>query len=147
MITRYPETVLTFNGEPPLFVDLRVPVTQRERDSLQAMGMQTSFAVVTACNPMGKNISDAENEQRSRLLEAELVSSRERFVRVDACSPDKSHCEPSVAVKTSLERAVEIAKRYDQVAIFWFDGAEFWIEPVLGPATRMRLPARDRPRP
>ena len=143
MITCYPETVLAFDAEPPLFIDLRVRVTQRERDSLRAMGMQTSFAVVTACNPMGRNVSDAENERMSGLLEAELGSSGERFVRVDACSPDKSHCESSMAVQTSLERAVEIAKRYDQVAIFWFDGAEFWIEPVLGPVPRMRLPVSE----
>jgi uncharacterized protein DUF3293 len=139
---RYPETVLTFATEPPVLVDLRVPVSRHVRDVLRAIGIDGCFGVLTAYNPRGENIPDEENRLRSTQLEAELESSGERFVRVEACSPDKSHCEPSVALAASLERSVKFAGRYEQVAVFWFDGDSFWIKPVLSDLPELRLPIK-----
>jgi hypothetical protein len=66
-------------------------------------------------------------------LEAELTSSGDDFVRVDACSPDKSHCECSVAIKGDPERALDLARRWNQIAIFWWDGNQFWLKGAISP--------------
>jgi hypothetical protein len=139
---RYAETVLIFATDPEIFVDLRAALPPRVREGLRAIGVDGRFAVLTAYNPRGENFSDADNNQRSAQLESELRSSGHEFVGVDACSPDRSHCECSVALQAPLAQAVEIARRYEQLAVFWFDGAEFWIEPVIANRRRVRLPAR-----
>lgn len=59
---------------------------------------------------------------------------------VDACSPDGSHREMSVAIALDLQSLVDLATRYQQLAIFWFDGAAFWIVPVRSSKTKVRLP-------
>ena len=46
---------------------------------------------------------------------------------VDACSPDRSHCECSVAVVMEQDLALALGRELEQVAIFWFDGKRFWI--------------------
>jgi len=142
----YPETVLHFSGEPPVMIDLRVEVTPTLRKGLAALGLAGEFAVVTAFNPRGVDSSEEENEGRMRELEAELESAGERFVRLDACSPDKSHCECSVAIETARERAIDIAKRFEQVAIFWYDGARFWIYGGISDADPIQLPVNNKQR-
>jgi len=76
-------------------------------------------------------------------LEAELESSGDAFVRVDACSPDRSHCECSVALKGTLDRVIDMAKRWDQLAIFWFDGSGFWIYGAIEPIRPIKLPVHQ----
>lgn len=107
------------------------------------MGLDREFAVLTAFNPRGVDVSEAENNRRMKELEAELTSSGDSFVRVDACSPDRSHCECSVALSAEFDRAIDIAKRWEQVAIFWFDGQSFWIYGAIESIEPVRLPVRQ----
>ena len=138
----YPETVLHFSGNPPVMVDLRVEVGPALRNGLGALGLGEEFAVLTAFNPRGVDSSDHENKRRMTELEAELTSMGRSFVRLDACSPDKSHCECSVALEIAREQAIDIAKRWEQVAIFWFDGGSFWIYGAIVPFDPLRLPVQ-----
>jgi hypothetical protein len=127
----YPETVLIFSGDPELFIDLREPVPPATRNALSALGLGEPFSILTAFNPRGVDHPPHENERRMEELEAELASSGDSFVRVDACSPDKSHCECSVALKGDMKRALDIARRWEQIAIFWWDGTKFWIRGAI----------------
>ena len=136
----YPETVLHFAGEPEIMVDLRVTVPRPTRDALAALGLGDPFGVLTAFNPRGEDIDRAENDGRMQELESELTSAGDAFVRLDACSPDKSHCECSVAVKSSRDRVIEVARRWNQFAIFWWDGAAFWIYGTDTEHEPIRLP-------
>jgi hypothetical protein len=138
--TDYPETVLKFAIDPEISVDLRTPVDPPARKALRAIGLDGEFAVLTAYNPGGENVDEEENRSRLSELENELRSAGEKFISVDACSPDESHCECGVAIMTTRERAIAIAERFEQIAIFWFDGDHFWIVGVLTPAAPMRLP-------
>src|SRR5678815_4557682 len=79
----YPETVLYFSGDPQVMVDLRVDVLPALRGGLAALGLDREFAVLTAFNPRGVDVSEAENNRRMKELEAELTSSGDSFVRVD----------------------------------------------------------------
>lgn len=137
----YPETVLIFSGDPELFIDLREPVAPATRSALSALGLGEPFSILTAFNPRGVDHPPHENERRMEELEAELESSGDSFVRVDACSPDKSHCECSVALKGDMKRALDIARRWEQIAIFWWDGSKFWIQGAITDG-HLELPVR-----
>lgn len=135
----YPETVLIFAGETEIFVDLRESVPPATRAAFKQIGLGGTFSILTAFNPRGIDLPAEANDRRMAELESELRSSGDEFVRVDACSPDRSHCECSVALKGEMGRALDIARRREQVAIFWWDGSTFWIQGAITDG-HLRLP-------
>jgi hypothetical protein len=137
---RYPETVLEFATAPRVEVDLRKIPTDAEIAGLQSAGFNQPFAVMTAFDPRGENLTAAENEKRQQNLERRLRSSGYKFAEVDACSPDRSHCECSVAVVMPQEKALDLARELEQVAFFWFDGNRFWILGALVETDPLMLP-------
>jgi hypothetical protein len=137
---RYPETILTFSTSPAVEIDLREIPSARAIADLVAAGFGQPFAVLTAFDPRGHDLSAAENEERRCALDAQLAKSGYRFVPVEACSPDRTHCERSVAVEMPQEKAISLARELEQVAIFWFDGKRFWILGALVEADPLMLP-------
>jgi len=137
---KYPETILTFATEPPVEIDLRAIPPRNALASLASAGLGEPFAIMTAFDPRGENLPAAENEKRHRALERRLGGLGYRFVNVDCCSPDRSHCECSVAVVMPHEDAVALAKELEQVAIFWFDGERFWIVGAMVETDPLMLP-------
>ena len=143
---QYPETRLEFfrepaDARPALVVDLRAPVPDAARRTLAELGLDRPFAVVTAAAPGGDAQDDAFDRARQAELDevARVRSSVAR--RVDGVSPDGEHRERSVAVLLSREEAVALGRRYRQSAIFWFDGADFWLLGAVVAAAPVRLPA------
>lgn len=137
---RYPETILSFSTAPRVEIDLRENPSERVLAQLDAAGFREPFAVVTAFDPRGRNLSPEENETRKRDLDRRLTASGYKFAHVDACSPDRTHCEHSVAVAMPQDRAIELARELGQVAIFWFDGRRFWIIGALVETDPVELP-------
>ncbi|HEX6629370.1 MAG TPA: DUF3293 domain-containing protein [Gemmatimonadaceae bacterium] len=137
---RYPETILTFSTNPKLEIDLRAVPPDKTVTDLRKLGFADPFAVLTAFDPRGRDLSQPENERRRRDLSERLKRSGYRFVDVDACSPDRSHCECSVAVVMPQDEAIALARELEQVAIFWFDGARFWIIGALVETDPLMLP-------
>ena len=137
---RYPETVLTFATRPSVEIDLREIPSDSALAQLSAAGFGHPFAIVTAFDPGGRNLSAAENEQRKQDLDRRLTAAGYHFVQVDSCSPDRSHCECSVAVIMPQQKALDLAREMEQVAIFWFDGKRFWILGALAEAGPLMLP-------
>jgi hypothetical protein len=139
----YPETVLVFAGEPEMMIDLREPVPPATKDVLKAIGLGEPFSVLTSFNPRGENIDAGENDRRFTELTGELRSAGIEFVVIDACSPDRSHGERSVAIKGDRDVAIDLAKRWEQVAIFWFDSERFWIYGAISVIEPVSLPVRS----
>lgn len=137
---RYPETVLSFSTNPPVEIDLRKIPSERALSQLKAAGLGDPFAVLTAFDPRGRDLSPAENEKRKRDLDHRLGAGGYKFAHVDACSPDRSHCECSVAVIMPQNEALDLARELEQVAIFWFDGNRFWILGAIVEADPLILP-------
>jgi hypothetical protein len=137
---RYPETILSFSTTPLVEIDLREIPSTRALVNLEAAGFGQPFAVLTAFDPLGRNLSPAENERRRRDLDVRLRTEGYKFANVDACSPDRSHCECSVAVVMPQEKAIELAHELEQIAIFWFDGERFWILGVIVESDPLMLP-------
>ena len=137
---RYPETILDFGTTPRVVIDLREIPAEGKITALKAAGLDQPFAIMTAFDPRGENLSAAENEKRKRKLDERLLSSGYTFVQVDSCSPDRSHCECSAAVIMPQEKALDLAREMQQVAIFWFDGKRFWILGALVETDPLMLP-------
>jgi hypothetical protein len=137
---RYPETILDFETTPRVEIDLREIPSDGAIASLKSAGLGQPFAIMTAFDPRGDNLSRAENETRQRELDERLRASGYQFVHVDCCSPDRSHCECSVAVTMPQDKAIDLARELEQVAIFWFDGSRFWILGALVEADPLMLP-------
>ena len=137
---RYPETILTFSTAPRIEIDLRQIPSDKTLTALKQAGLGDPFAVLTAFDPQGHDLSEAANEKRRRELNDRLRRSGFRFVEVDACSPDRSHCECSVAVVMPQDEALALARELQQVAIFWFDGAKFWILGAIVESDPLMLP-------
>lgn len=139
---RYPETVLDFATTPAVEIDLRKVPSEDAIAALKAAGLDQPFAIMTAFDPRGENLSPAANEKRKQELDKRLHSSGYRFAKVNCCSPDRSHCECSVAVVMPQEKALDLARWMEQVAIFWFDGNRFWILGALAETDPLILPQR-----
>jgi hypothetical protein len=137
---RYPETILSFSTRPVVEIDLREIPSERVLAQLGATGFGQPFAVLTAFDPRGRNLSGAENEKRRAELDDRLRAEGYKFVHVDACSPDRSHCECSVAVLIPQDKAVDLARELEQVALFWFDGKRFWIVGAIVKSDPLMLP-------
>ena len=137
---RYPETILRFSTQPVVEIDLREIPSNSALAQLRAGGFEDPFAVITAFDPHGENLSREENEKRRRDLDQRLTAEGYKFAHVDACSPDRSHCESSVAAVMPQEKAIDIARELGQVAIFWFDGKRFWILGVVAETDPLMLP-------
>ena len=137
---RYPETILDFATTPPVRIDLReIPSDGAVRD-LESAGLAGPFAIITAFDPRGENLSPDENERRKRDLDEVVRARGYKFAQVDCCSPDRSHCECSVAVLMPQDKAVDLARELEQVALFWFDGRRFWILGALVETDPLMLP-------
>jgi hypothetical protein len=137
---RYPDTVLHFRTDPPVRIDLREPVAGDAIAAMDSIGLSGPFAVLTAHDPRGRDEDADVNERRSERLDDRLLALGVEFVHVDAYSPDGSHCEASVAAIIEREQATALAREFEQVAIFWFDGEKFWIVGALAPSEPVVLP-------
>lgn len=82
-------------------------------------GVPSRFAVITACNPDGQEVSDEANAIATERLRTELAKEGHLFFSVTGGSPDFSHVEPGFGVfLPSLEEAVQWGQRFRLEAIF-----------------------------
>ena len=123
----YAETVLAFAGLDPFEIDLSLPVPPLARRGLAARGLDGPFGLVTPCNPRGRPSSPEENAARLVRFLAELDLTGARYVRVNGCSPDRRHVERGVALAWPQGEIVALARRWEQSAIYWWDGTRFWV--------------------
>jgi hypothetical protein len=134
----YTQTVLLFDDGSR--IDLRDPVDDAVRRVLAALGLDEPFAVITAANPLGRVVGADANELRNLQLLSVLQSSGWRFQPAAGASPDEAHREPGYAVILPLSDARAVARRFEQSAFFWFDGAAFSIRGALIDTPPVALP-------
>ena len=147
----YANTILEFQGPPTARIDLRRPLTEQDRRLLRGMGLSPTFAVLTAENPRGANPEDAptepaaeareaRNEERVSVLDRGLERAGVSYAPVLGVSPDGDYRERCVAAVLAQDEAVTLARRLEQLALFWFDGRDFWLLPGQADAKPERLP-------
>jgi hypothetical protein len=138
----YAETILVVHGHSPIEIPLTHPIGPREQAAFQAVGLTGSFGLVTAENPFGRPLDAQENAVRRQALAAELTTLGESPPRVDGLSPDRTHREIGVALCWPLEAVRDLARRWEQSAIYWFDGDAMWVIGALTEAPAWRLGPR-----
>jgi hypothetical protein len=77
------------------------------------------FAIITAYDPEGRTASAADNVAADARLEAELRDAGFCLHRLTGGSADGIHLEPGWGVPIGLPGAVELGRRYRQVAVFY----------------------------
>ncbi len=76
------------------------------------------FAIITAGNPNNITLTATENEARNALLYSELNSTK--VLKARGCY--LAHCEEGYLVyDLSLEEALALGRKYEQIAIFYND--------------------------
>ena len=138
----YADTILEVHLDPPVEVDLTRPITDRERAIWRDAGLSGPFGLVTPDNPFGRPLDEAANARRREHFHAELRERGGHPVRVDGLSRDRLHREVGVALAWPREDVVALARRWDQSAIYWFDGEAMWVIGALTDAPPWRLEAR-----
>jgi hypothetical protein len=137
----YARTILEMDHEGrPLRIDLRAPLAEHDRRTLATLGPSTRFGVVAAANPAGSSVDPAANVRRHAALQRWLVEQGFPHRPVTGSSPDGSHREHGFAVWLERDDVIAIARRFEQSAIFWFDGGAFWLVGALVDARARQLP-------
>ena len=139
--SQYADTIVEIaREEAPLRVDLRRALGEHERHALATLGPVSSFGIVTAANPAGAPVAATSNSARHDALERHLRECG--FVHRGATgrSPDGRHTEHGFGIWLERDDVVAIARRFEQSAIFWFDGGAFWLVGALVDAPPRKLP-------
>jgi hypothetical protein len=80
----------------------------------------SAFAIITAYNPNGEESPEDLNVAANQRLEQEIEKRGHAWFPVTGGSPDFSHVEPGYGIiLPSLTEAKEMARRFEQEAIFW----------------------------
>jgi len=135
----FSQTLLFFSAND-LTVDLRRPVSPATLEQLENIGLGQDFCVITAHNPFGRTITAEENKELHEQLAARLAKLECLHTPCVGMNPERIHREDGFAVRLALPDAVELARAFEQLALFQFDGESFWSVPVLMQGTPARLP-------
>lgn len=87
-----------------------------------------SFAIITACNPLGRVLSNEANEDVTKDLRHRLGSEYHR--EIIGASPDRQHQELSFAWQTQKASAIKLAAEFLQNAIYWVEDGDVILVPV-----------------
>lgn len=122
LVSAYLDTSYRVENDGGSFV-LRIGATSEHlAELLRNTGCRTA-TFVTAWNPLGRPLPQAENRQRNRLLrrDLEMISSAV-FLGEGAASDRTWPAEPSyLSLGLSFEEAVHVGRHYRQNAIVWAD--------------------------
>lgn len=140
--SHYGDTLIELFDDGSLVLDIRQPIPHDQQQQLAASVLGAQFAVLTAFNPHGRDHSAADNAARDRALRAELTAAGYTWVCADGWAPDRSHREPGVALVADRARAQEIARRYEQSAIYWYEHGVVWLVGALVDAPPEQLPRK-----
>lgn len=89
---------------------------------MEERGIGPTFVVVTACNPHGQQLSDSWNRRLTRALREDVVRLGVVWEPATGVSLDGTHREEGVVLSLARNDAIELARKFGQTALFWFDG-------------------------
>jgi N-acetylneuraminic acid mutarotase len=91
-----------------------------------------SFAILTAYATTGETWTPEQNVAADRQLEAELRKGGHRIHRISGYSKDFKTHEEGWAVVMDLKKAWDLAVKYKQVALFYYENDELLLVYALG---------------
>lgn len=81
-----------------------------------AQDLPRTFFILTGWNPFGKDADYGDNQDRDNEIEKNIH--KLRHFRVIGMSPDEKHAEPGWGFVCSEKRALSMARKYEQLAIY-----------------------------
>ena len=90
------------------------------------------FAILTAYATTGETWTDEQNKDADQKLEAELRKGGYRIHRISGYSKDLKTHEEGWAVVMDLKTAWDLAIKYKQVALFYYENDELLLVYALG---------------
>ena len=97
----------------------------------QEVSPDLAFAIVTAHNPRGRLLSNGQNRLLDRKLQGEVGRLQVLARPIIGCSPDLGHREKSWMIFTDRLMSMELARQFQQNAIYWVEAGELWLLPCL----------------
>ncbi len=97
----------------------------------QKIANHLSFAIITACNPDGKILSQSQNRLRDRKLLHSIECLNCPYRAVIGAAGDMSHFEKSWAVFVDKQQAIQLGEEFVQKAIYYVNEGELILVPVL----------------
>ena len=97
----------------------------------QKIANHLSFAIITACNPNGKILSQSQNRLRDKALLCSIENLHCPYRAVIGAAKDMSHFEKSWAVFTEKQQAIQLGAQFVQNAIYYVNQGELTLVPVL----------------
>ena len=97
----------------------------------QQIASHLSFAIITACNPNGKALSQSQNRLRDRELLHSIENLNCPYRTVIGAARDMSHFEKSWAVFVEKQQAIQLGEEFVQNAIYYVNQGELILVPVL----------------
>lgn len=136
----YSRTILEFGCHPPFRIDLRRPLARSDRERVEALGLGSSFVILTACNPRGRTVSPELNAAATSALLARLQSLELKTVPTDGVAVDGGHREAGFAVALPGGAARALAIELGQSAYFGYEQGVFFVFGALVDVEPIRLP-------
>ena len=78
----------------------------------------STFVIVTAFNPKGRNAPLSRNQHADQTLLGYLKHHKLSHTRITGMSPDQKHQEPGWGIEVDEEEGLKIGVRFQQEAIF-----------------------------
>ncbi|WAJ70661.1 DUF3293 domain-containing protein [Catenovulum adriaticum] len=97
----------------------------------QRLNAQASFAIITAYNPLGSICTKNTNQRLDNRLQADIELLKAPYRKLWGCSPEFDHFEHSWAVMTDKGTAINLAKKYQQNAIYWVERGYLFLVPCI----------------
>ena len=135
----YRTAVLHFGTAPPWTVPASEFAHPTHAPRRRALGLDRPFAIVTAFNPHPQRPHASANVLAHAELARCLDSLGLDHLACAGTDPAEVHREEGFAVFAAIETVLDLARRFGQAAVYWWDGASMWIEPTNAESTRERL--------
>ena len=121
LILAYRDTNYGVDTVPPFVIKVGVPSEPLRQ--LYSQYRSDCAAYITACNPLGRGLSEADNTARQAALSSELTGRSLEFINgVGLDSKGEWPGEASFLVLgLSLEATRVLASKYEQNAVIWCD--------------------------
>lgn len=106
---------------------------------VQQIASHLSFAIITACNPSGKVLSQSQNRLRDRQLLQSIENLNCPYRIIVGAATDMSHFEKSWAVFVEKPQAIKLGEEFVQNAIYYVNEGELTLVPISMKAQEERL--------
>ena len=95
----------------------------------QRLATDFSFAIITAHNPLGTNLTPCQNRLLDKQLLHQIELHRSPYRALVGASADLSHLEKSWAVFIDKSDAVALGCQFNQLAIYYVEKGELSLVP------------------